>query len=109
MRLAAALIYLSSVAHVAAIGHGFPSTKSTSNFIDVNPAPAGGYSILNQFVKKSEVGKPGRRPAHARRIGLGTSPDVLCFRHGRGLGRRLDLDRHTGLIRFATAAASGQQ
>ena len=37
MRLAAALIYLSSVAHVAAIGHGFPSTKSTSNFIDVNP------------------------------------------------------------------------
>ena len=39
MRLAAALIYLSSVAHVAAIGHGFPSTKSTSNFIDVNPGP----------------------------------------------------------------------
>ena len=55
MRLAAALIYLSSVAHVAAIGHGFPSTKSTSNFIDVNPAPAGGYSILNQFVKNLKL------------------------------------------------------
>ena len=39
MRLAAALIYLSSVAHVAAIGHGFPSIKSTSNFIDVNTLP----------------------------------------------------------------------
>ena len=55
MRLAAALIYLSSVAHVAAIGHGFPSIKSTSNFIDVNPAPAGGYSILNQFVKNLKL------------------------------------------------------
>ena len=55
MRLAAALIYLSSVAHVAAIGHDFPSIKSTSNFIDVNPAPAGGYSILNQFVKNLKL------------------------------------------------------
>ena len=55
MRLAAALIYLSSVARVAAIGYGFPSVKSTSNFIDVNPAPAGGYSILNQFVKNLKL------------------------------------------------------
>ena len=55
MRLAAALIYLSSVAHVAAIGYGFPSIKSTSNFIDINPAPAGGYSILNQFVKNLKL------------------------------------------------------
>ena len=40
---------------VAAIGYGFPSVKSTSNFIDINPAPAGGYGILNQFVKNLKL------------------------------------------------------
>lgn len=38
MRPAAALVYLASVARVAAIQYGFPSVKSeTSSFIDVNP------------------------------------------------------------------------
>ena len=37
MRPAAALVYLASVARVAAIQYGFPTVKSASSFIDVNP------------------------------------------------------------------------
>ena len=37
MRPAAALVYLASVARVAAIEYGYPPVKSTSSFIDVNP------------------------------------------------------------------------
>ena len=52
MRPAAALVYLASVARVAAIEYGFPSGKSTSSFIDVNPVSVGD-GILTQFEKKS--------------------------------------------------------
>ncbi|EOD41310.1 hypothetical protein EMIHUDRAFT_199620 [Emiliania huxleyi CCMP1516] len=40
MRPAAALVYLASVARVAAIQYGFPTVKSASSFIDVNPVSA---------------------------------------------------------------------
>ena len=52
MRPAAALVYLASVARVAAIEYGFPTVKSTSSFIDVNPVSVGD-GILTQFEKKS--------------------------------------------------------
>ena len=52
MRPAAALVYLASVARVAAIEYGFPSGKSTSSFIDVNPVSVGD-GILTQFEKNS--------------------------------------------------------
>ena len=64
MRPAAALVYLASVARVAAIELNFPSGKSTSSFIDVNPVSVGD-GILTQFEKNSL--------------------DVLCFGHGRQL------------------------
>ena len=52
MRPAAALVYLASVARVAAIQYGFPSVKSeTSSFIDVNPVSVADGS-LGQFEKK---------------------------------------------------------
>ena len=52
MRPAAALVYLASVARVAAIEYGFPTVKSTSSFIDVNPVSVGD-GILTQFEKNS--------------------------------------------------------
>ena len=54
MRPAAALVYLASVARVAAIEYGFPTVKSTSSFIDVNPVSVGD-GILTQFEKKFKL------------------------------------------------------
>ena len=54
---AAALVYLASVARVAAIEYGYPPVKSTSSFIDVNPVSVGD-GILIQFEKKIQFGKP---------------------------------------------------
>ena len=54
MRPAAALVYLASVARVAAIEYGFTSVKSTSSFIDVNPVSVGD-GILTQFEKKIKL------------------------------------------------------
>ena len=51
MRPAAALVYLASVARVAAIQYGFPTVKSASSFIDVNPVSVADGS-LGQFEKK---------------------------------------------------------
>ena len=51
MRPAVALVYLVSVARVAAIEYGYPPVKSTSSFIDVNPVSVGD-GILTQFEKK---------------------------------------------------------
>ena len=55
MRPAAALVYLASVARVAAIQYGFPTVKSeTSSFIDVNPVSVADGS-LGQFDQKLKL------------------------------------------------------
>jgi len=75
MRLAAALFYLSSVTRAAAIGYGFPSGKSTSNFIDANPVSAGGYSIPNQFVKNLKLANlVAGRPSPPSACGMAFDP-----------------------------------
>ena len=54
MRPAAALVYLASVARVAAIQYGFPTVKSASSFIDVNPVSVADGSP-GQFEKKLKL------------------------------------------------------
>ena len=58
MRPAAALVYLASVARVAAIEYGFPTVKSTSSFIDVNPVSVGDGILTDTIREKIRVGKP---------------------------------------------------
>ena len=60
MRPAAALVYLASVARVAAIQYGFPSVKSeTSSFIDVNPVSVAVCRRQPGTIReKTEVRKP---------------------------------------------------
>ena len=77
MRPAAALVYLASVARVAAIQHGFPTVKSASSFIDVNPVSVADGSP-EQFEKKLKLANL----TSDRRVDLGTSLDVL-FGRGR--------------------------
>ena len=53
MRPAVALVYLASVARVAAIEYGFPTVKSTSSFIDVNPVSVGDGILTHNSRKNS--------------------------------------------------------
>ena len=81
MRLAAALIYLSSVARVAAIGYGFPSVKSTAAKLALG-IWARGYNGTDRENSQYEVVSSHsitlRRPCEVARTNDGNSVLVLA-------------------------------